>query len=422
MRSTRRAGLLALALLLVISVAGCALKTQEQTTPPEPKTKPKPPVVQEQATETLFAEAHDFIDGVAWVQRQGDIWEAIDGNGKALVSLASGEVPTTDFSKGVAVVTYPVTPDPNKGENLSEAIRVINKDGETVFPKAGDAQLYSLTGFLNGYTAVETAISTAETHETRQGLINSTGAWVVEPSAEFSARNSGYEMEYGMLKADYKGSIFFDTNKGAFWSPTASKGYGSDTYDTDVAKLVEPYVFHDGMVFLSISGDQVTLPLSGIDLALVGFKRELPHDTEGNYDGGRAFYGENKQVAFDLSKYNDAFPAGNFSDGYLAIVLSNGAQRFYTILDKTGKQMFEPVKGDGIQDYSKGLALVDPTPQNQNDNGSFYIDKSGATVISGIQAGFPFAENGLARVRMDGVETGLKTGYNFIKTDGSIAF
>jgi hypothetical protein len=110
------------------------------------------------------------------------------------------------------------------------------------------------------------------------------------------------------------------------------------------------------------------------------------------------FYDRNKKLVIDLSSYGSAYPIGHFSGGYCTMQLGNPqGSRFTTIIDKSGNPMFEPLAGVSLGRFSQGRAT-----KSGGASGFCYINASGEEVITGLEEGSDFAENGLALVKRRG--------------------
>lgn len=356
-------------------------------------------------TETYFDEANDFSDGVAWVHPADDAWECIDGQGQTLFKLSDTQIPITDFAGGIAIVE-------DLAADVQPAWAVYGKTGDVLSPSADGTTSYQLDGSLNGYVVVIRTIDTAEGYEDQTGLLDSSGSWFVEPTAALQmstgyqgAETDGWYSRYGLIEVvppdgdfrSYKGADYFDTVTGKFVAaPTPKK----------LTELISDRLFQDGMVFVGYNAVSTNNePPEVVDLT-VAFN--APNIVD------KAFYNSDRKLAIDLSEYSDVGPIGGFSEGYCSIMLGNSEHHlFATVIDKTGKQMFEPIPDGDIGAFSQGRALL-----TEDDDTSCYIDSSGAKVIEGISSGGTFAENGLALVSF----AADPSRYCFITVDGKVAF
>ena len=402
--------LVGLALLVVIfSSAACSLSKPPiqpvaNATPGGTSQAPSSAPEPTPATETTFNDAHDFSEGVAWVQVEKDgNWSCIDGSGTVRFSLGADEFPVTDFIDGGAVVQTGY-------QDQSKVIRLVDKGGNTVFPSADDKNVYIYVGSTLGDTAVARTVNSIRVTETQDGILDSSGKWIVEPTGELILGDQTV-FGYGILPVgdgpgggSYKNYRYYDAHTNSFFSEAPGTDY------LRLEKHIIPYLYHEDLAFLAHDPSGF-LNLPGYaSMPDLGFKADKT-----------GFYNRNKKLVIDLSGYpRGVYPRGDFSGGYCSLDLWNPQQnQFSVIIDKTGKEMFEPVAGGGIGAFSQGLAFMDMTQDGgQNQNGdSYYMDATGTKVITGLETGFPFADNGLARVKLAGAD-----GFSFIDTTGKTAF
>jgi len=405
-------------LLGCLALTGCGAKSAAAPTPaaPEP-TVVAPPTPK---TETYYAVAHDFSDGVAWVQtEEKDGWDAIDSSGTVLFSLSGDESPLTDFVDGGAVVSAGMRKDG------SPIPRIVGKTGSTLFPDPTDENDYIYVLSVNGDTFVTRTISTIDKTENQTGIVGGDGKWIVEPTPQLQVSrfddavegiqsldvnelpDSEFYKGPGWSKKTIYGDNYYDSNTNTFFE-SGTPGLGNP--DTNLHRRLLDYLYHDDLIYLVNSNGLENPAVSGnagyFDMRKLGFK--------GTKTG---FYDRSKKLVIDFSKYPSAQKVGDFSDGYCSVILDNPqGDTFETIIDKTGRQMFEPRSGISLGAFSRGLAFL-----SDAKGGTGYIDAAGKSVITGITTGFPFGENGVAMVQ-DNPGDGTPVSTYFIDRAGDIAF
>jgi hypothetical protein len=105
------------------------------------------------------------------------------------------------------------------------------------------------------------------------------------------------------------------------------------------------------------------------------------------YDGklSKAYYDMYGNLAIDFPEYNGIrnYDCGNFVDGYAVMSLEGAdGKSYFTIIDKTGKQMFEPQTGyNRLTIFSGNYALAYLT-ENKYEEEHPYDPRYGGNVIS----------------------------------------
>lgn len=291
-------------------------------------------------------DGENFSEGVAWVKfYKIPHYLCVDKAGKIVFALKDGEVPICSFNNGIAVIN-----DIDKSPD--EGTRIINKKG-IVISAASEAtynriifdynKFDSSNELYDGIVFVEKDIKTFDVNETRIGIINNEGKWLLEPT------NKIKEVKYIDNDTFYIGSYYFseEGNKEAYF----------------YAKTKE------------------ILDKSSLDK--MKNKNELIYQNDG-------FYDELNSKAIDLSRYikNNKKIVNEpvFVDGYCALEIYDYHTTWYVIIDKTGKEMFEPRKIENYQEHigkiKEGLLKILP-----HSGGDFtFIDMKGNAVIPKIRA------------------------------------
>lgn len=433
----RRLAVLCLAVLLLLSLLGCEKTsteidetdmqedTVEEVVEPEPVKYPD-----------AYYSARDFHEGVAWVSRgivtddngylvQFTSWEAIDTKGETVFALDIGAVPLTDFDNGVAVINLPSlgNPDVDTPAELEEKTycNIVDKTGRVAFPREGDTNNYRYSGtHQNGVTFVRRVIDDYQGYWSSPGIVNSDGSWILEPSEDTKKMQFGETSapEDGLIKINYyKNYWFFDTVNRQFIED-------SETWQIREEKtraLVEDRLYADGMIYLELSAARGTYSAKYKDYFIYwddhtnGY--EYPStklkETSKKYT---ALYNQDKKLIPLYDMYEDSEPVGTFNSGYSSIMLRDYA----AIIDKTGNPTFEPVEGAEIFQFSNGLAMF----KEKADSDYSYIDITGEKVITGVHEGYPFSEDGFARVIMskDYDPSNATPSWTFVDKSGEVAF
>lgn len=292
--------------------------------------------------------AGSYHEGVTWARIDFGLreqWAAVDLNGTILFTLDEASGPVTHFCNGVSIVDFN---------------RIVNTRGETVWSIEADGKAYAEAhwGMGNveniliysnwhnrtdgpsiseskecieedyfGYTQVQFELNTFDYTGCYTGFLNADGSWYLEPT---ELKGKALEMEYGVYRLiDTDGDTGFYnvlTNE-MIWEGAMDR----DEFHRRAAKWRCKYYeeAHNGMIYVSAGalGDYL---YSGIDNL--------------TYDGN--MYNSSGEMVLDLSRYElDAWPYPTFTDGYMLLRILNGQRaNFYTVLDTSGRELFEPRK------------------------------------------------------------------------------
>ena len=418
-----------LLIVFIFSFTGCKTTTAETTAAATTTAVATTAIAETTATpipapktQTIFYDGTAFSDDVAWVRRSkpeyindpGGGWECIDDKGNTLFTLGETSFPLTVFIDGAASIAT------NNAYDYTECDdKIVNKSGKVIFPKDNTYKYHYLIS-SGAYTFVERYINTIEKTEKQTGIVDNTGKWVIEPTPDLSAaiNPSSSFLEHGIIKASYQGNDFYDANSNEFFKSSIAQG-NEDNYLELARRLVENN-YKEDLCFLHNYDSGLGVQNAGnagADFTKLGFNNK-----------GTGFYDRNKNMAIDLSSYQDAEAVGGFSDGYCSVMLKNPqGNTFYTVIDNKGNQMFEPIPVGGSS--SSGSVSCGCIFIYQGDYKGYYIDVKGKTVIPNIlpvldppfrvrDTIWDFSKNGLAKVR----STNLDMTICYIDTNGNIAF
>lgn len=316
---------------------------------------------------------YDFSDGVAWVYPSGGPWQCVDKKGKPILTLTDKR-PFSNFSHGVASVSG------------SGPVELIDKKGKIISsPKSGEYD--RIVGFIRdiGMTLVYKHIDTFQLTEDQVGVIDCKGNWqvhltnnlVLVTATRGGPGNSVVGYGFHTMSPDddivqgekpYLGSSYYcgggvftlgsNRDMQFFNIFSGNNRTFSDWNDVDKLKRFEKGygVFMSGNTVYKIdeSGNTTVIfesSLSYGDSAHLGEYSDglfyfAGTKSDGQYAKPPAFYDISGKKIIDLSKYK--IRAGwsqcpIFLDGYCVLNLSNPqGVGYYTIIDKSGKEMFEP--------------------------------------------------------------------------------
>lgn len=294
--------------------------------------------------------ATSYHEGLAWMNvRTADKeqWMAVNTDGQPVITLEPGSAPGTHFCKGVCIVNNYYLID-----KTGAVVWSVDKEGmEYANAKWGEDHINSVIIFngghehLNfdrvsdyveedffGYAQVSINIDTFEYSGDQTGILDEKGGWRLSPdSFQGSIMDGGFGV-YRVARKDPESSI---SDHGSYnildnkfiWEDEMDwKKYASIRNEWE-AKYYSS--IHDGMIHESDSSD--VFDSMGVE-----------HDVDGFYDLSTG------KVAVDLSKYRrDTLPYPIFSEGYCILhIMNDQGAKYYTVLNKQGKEMFSPRKDD----------------------------------------------------------------------------
>lgn len=324
---------------------------------------------------SISSDSHSYSDGVAWICAKEETddgtkstWVCCNKEGKILFSLPSDAEPKSDFYDGVALVS------------TEEEMYIVDQTGKQIWNSrengfaAGEAQWgegnitdVRITEWSCAKFLVKFSIESYKVSGTAYGILDKDGNWVYEP--ELDLFSGAYNEFIWKLKDD---KIYnCDTSKTA--------EYSRDLIDEWIEE--DDYSLHDGMLY-----DEV--------------------------DDKKGFYNKDGKLVIDLSKYHLANEP-EMNDGYalLEIYSEEGNSRYYTIIDKEGKEMFAPQQAISHEQLSEGFYWCNES----EDRG--YKNVQGQTAFGSDFSSGELFSNGLALVCLDS-----NGSYHFVNTDGNIVY
>ena len=335
-----------------------------------------------------YEEGRDFSDGVAWVRqarKEGQWqfqWHCVDKTGKIVLSLEPSttgnwiEEPESNFSHGVALVRRSGGP----------LVELIDKTGKVVSsPKSGEYD--EIKGFIHdiGMIVVSKHMDTFQLTEDRAGIIDSNGNWKVPLTndpvlvAATKIRHNSREILQDSYNISERVGVQGDLRycgEGVFTlvqrQPFSTQTLFYNVLIGDKHTLPEAVAtlsrIENGHGVYLARGAVNRIDKSGNTTEIIKFDQ---HNNTGAYLGKYAegllyfrvrgniynanvpdlvpagFYDISGKRIVDLSKYkiddyND-YDRPVFADVYCVMNVRNPqGVGYYTVIDKSGKEMFEP--------------------------------------------------------------------------------
>jgi hypothetical protein len=290
-------------------------------------------------------DGRNFSDGVAWIYLDFGTF-CIDKTGKILFILKDTS-PVTDFNNGIAVL--------KNGD-------IINKTGKVILSKSSNMydevilkdkdRIDDQNKIYNGVVFVQKKTESYKGTMMSVGAIDNKGNWIIEPTTEFSKaehiKDGIYNVGTKQIDDNRTEDIFFDvtTKKIITKDEVDKKNYSKLTFYNDG--------FYD---FYKEAGMTSKMELGNKVIDLSKYKCD-----------------SNKGIETTAS---------DFVDGYSLVDIHNKYEHteWYTIIDKSGKEMFELRKLNDWETLGRiSCGLLNIESSDKTD----FIDVNGNTVIKGI--------------------------------------
>jgi hypothetical protein len=341
-----------------------------------------------------YVNGRDFSDGVAWVQTEEEIWHCVDKSGKILFKLESEEDPSSDFSNGVALVWRP-----------DRTMELVDKTGSVISsPESGDYD--SIVEFLPdlGMILVRKHIETFEITENRAGIIDSKGNWVIELTNDekilaltssfsgISYRRDGWFFQnfgYDYMEYAYNALTGEFLNFQGFVVSLRSDEYGElECLGGNSFRLIKGEDIDQQLDFTASQAMDFFIDIKEMNTDNLYYTPIGIHpsystaliDGAGFYD---AYYNKAIDLSeYDLTEYNNYVNVNpKFSDGFYLLCIKNPqGSPFFTVIDETGKRMFEP-KSESLLVSGIGNSIKCGLIRILEDGKVSFINTSGDTVI-----------------------------------------
>lgn len=249
----------------------------------------------------LFEEASGFSEGLAAVQIRGK-WGGIDKTGQVMIKSQYDVI--NSFSEGVAVAV--------EGND----VMLINRVGQTIFSRSmDDLQL----NIYEGARFSEGLIDAYDTAKSKNGFIDKTGQFVIEPKFDKAGIFSEGLARVAIVE-DGEEKLGFIDHSGQFVIPP--------TYNTDIDFRRNSTDFSEGLASLS-EGLQPTIT-----------------------EEAKFVYIDKKGA---ITLFTNFFYAGPFREG-MAVVYDVERNK-WGYIDKSGNVVI-PLHYDLASNFSEGLACV----------------------------------------------------------------
>lgn len=306
------------------------------------------------------------------VDKPGGVF--VDKAGKILFTLNDNQLPFTPFQNGVCIICNRPEGTDNTDfvpdtiiDSQNNIIASPGENGYTAFCDSTDGSFYNqntalVEGWILAYSKSEDYLGT----KIKIGVLDTKGEWIIplnenNPISEYIEKNGDSELEYSYLGdgvvsfASYDYGYNFWNIKDNYW------------FTTDLIKLerfvIGNYVpenihFENGITVFGTSSGKV------FRMTNRGETNEIEFDFDPGlfvkpqmYSSGMFFYKDSYYNAYgqkiiDLSKYElSSDGPGPFVDDRALIVIKNtSGKQYFTLIDKTGEFLFEPIEMNGNDD------------------------------------------------------------------------
>lgn len=396
-----------------------------------------------------IANAYDFSDGKAFVILEDSKKRMfIDNTGKELFSIKDDQMPYTQFFNGVFIIsnTHQEPKDMPYGSTIApdmlinaknEIIASPEKQGYSLFcvEQIEEGKQFNTHALLaDGYILAYKKSESFEGIKIELGVLNTKGEWTVplstdNPISKFVAKNG----EDVSLKYEYLGDgvICFESEfeygsqfyniKDNYWFTIGFKTRGlisQINFDNGVTVISD----FDGNIYM-LTNRGATTKFNGDELKV---ENAIIDYSSGLFFYNNGFYNSSGVKEIDLSKYTIIEHSNMHFEGDNAIIgiVNSAGSYYYTVIDKTGKFLFEPIEmgfsgilseeiisySNNIFIYQTGLAKdknsKDVVVLDEKGNKKFILPHSETdTLFNGIYL-FKYSD-GLARVH----DLGTKSQY-----------
>ena len=385
----------ALVLALIFSLAACGKKKNSDIE--VVKDYESQPVADgyngEQKTALNLTSAYNFVNGYAWVKSSGsESYSLIDTSGKIICTSTAIEI--HDMSNDACYVKEKV------GDKDGEAIynyKIINKEGKIVASSA-DGKFDEILAAGDNLFFVHKYESSIDVSRHLYGTINEKGEFV----------NQLRECPYGELSETYTsyiGAKAFRVGAGVYDDPyiymsSIDKYIGNNAiaYGTQINIGNSLYIVNgsgikvegsdtgyyeyddDGYAYVVIRSDGKVEKAPAFDEIINGMlvKRDREKESVSFTDPTTG-----KTVTF--SKYYPVYIDTAGKDNFLIMIEGADGKYYYTILDKNGNMLFEPIEGTRGEIYSERAAgetyASDGRLVLRTDDGYSVLDYTGKVIV-----------------------------------------
>lgn len=325
-----------------------------------------------------------FSNEVAWIS-SGKLWKCIDKTGDVLFELESGQMPKTDFNNDIAVI-----------ETADGRGSVINKSGDIIISPEKQGYDKIVLPIQRGASVKDEYIwngksiivfkelNTFDKSENQIGVLDETGEWISPLSgnsvlgiSEKLDRNMTIEDKYYKIEVvnNYDrnwvktSSGGYYTGNSLFYNPLLGKSFYTGKYGDDIYIAEDTGICFTDSSVLKVSGSGVS------DIKILNDVSSIGELNDGMFfalknDGSSGFYDLSGNLLFDLSEYTSE--KGKLKNkpvmynGYAIIEITNPSNKtFFTVIDKNGKRMFEPIEGNPSTKVLEGFVVYNDGKQKK---------------------------------------------------------
>lgn len=377
----------------------------------------------ETETFTSFHDAMPFAEEKAWVRLRDEQGKSkaycIDTQGNVLFSIGNTFPTDGGYSGGIILVANKYILDEH-----GDVVFNVDESEFKLLPRAVNSP-YENTFIIDGYFAVARKYDTFEKTGIESGILNRAGEWIYGPTdAPQSLQDDFLYMGDGQFILSYSGNaedmVAFNAKTQKTYPMPGWQSYfptdGDAFYDGNAVLDCILYTVEQGKVkeFTQMEGN-VNL-YNG--LYREGLFFALP----------AGFYNLEGEKKIDLSEYNfvkwsnnafGTFGSSNYKEmpyfvnGYSLLYIENDqGSKFFTVIDKSGNRMFEPLKG-----AYKGMEISSMTIKIYSEETCDFYDATNGDKLLSLETS-EYSSIGHFKDGLLLVET-LDGDYMYIKADGS---
>lgn len=336
-------------------------------------------------------EVRNFSNGYAWIESSGsESYSLIDTSGKIICTSTAIEI--HDMSNDACYVKEKV------GDKDGEAIynyKIINKDGKIV-ASSTDGKFDEILAAGDNLFFVHKYESGIDVSRHLYGTINEKGEFV----------NQLKECPYGVLEKDktkyiggkaflvnmdgsYYGNLYvYMSSNGKYFGEVTDEGIGNvgsslyviNQYGIKAEGSDTLYSPRDGYEHIAIRSDGKIEKAPAFDEIINGMlvKRDREKESVSFTDPATG-----KTATF--SKYYPKYIIAAGNDNFLIMIEGADGKYYYTILDKNGNMLFEPIEGTRGEIHSERAAgetyANDSRLVLRTDEGYSVLDYTGKVII-----------------------------------------
>lgn len=323
-----------------------------------------------QKTALNLTSAYNFVNGYAWVKSSGsESCSLIDTSGKIICASTSWVSDSDEISGAHDMSNDACYVEENAGEKDGKVIynyKIINKEGKVV-ASSEDGKFDEIYACGDNLFFVHKYESSIDVSRHLYGTINEKGEFV----------NQLKECPYGVLEKDktkyiggkaflvnmdgsYYGNLYvYMSSNGKYFGEVTDEGIGNvgsslyviNQYGIKAEGSDTLYSPRDGYEHIAIRSDGKIEKAPAFDEIINGMlvKRDREKESVSFTDPATG-----KTASF--SKYYPVYIDTAGKDNFLIMIEGADGKYYYTILDKNGNMLFEPIEGTRGEIYSERAA------------------------------------------------------------------